>query len=418
MDYFDSEISHLIVKKSGSGICNYDIKSTITKEELPKTYNRIVPDRYFYSNSVDICSFLRGLYSANGSVVDNRITLKTTSYKLLERVQIMLSSLGICSYFTTNRSKMNKFANGEYECKQSYDLNIISDRNVFFDKIGFIQKYKMQKLANVINVIKHSNFRKKTYDIISVEFISEEEVFDITVDNIPHTYWTGGVNVSNCAEILLRSKQLCNLSSVICRSHDDKESLKRKIILATILGTFQSTLTEFRYLSKDWSKNTRDERLLGVSLNGILDCPLIYKEENVEFVRELRQLVVDTNKEWADILGIEESTATTCVKPEGCTTLDTKVKTTEGIKTVKEIYDLCEESDDIWLDLTRPIYVYDENNDVKLITKFFINGMSEVYEIVDELGNSYKFTGEHKLKTANGWKKVRDLTVDDDIISF
>jgi hypothetical protein len=105
----------------------------------------------------------------------------------------MLNSIGIKSYFTTNKSKQVEFSNGNYVCKESYDLNITVDRAIFLDKIGFIQKYKNDKIK-----VLPSSCKKNSYKIINTEYLGEEEVFDITVDNKSHTYWTQGCNVSNC----------------------------------------------------------------------------------------------------------------------------------------------------------------------------------------------------------------------------
>lgn len=123
-----------------------------------------------------------------------------------------------------------------------------------------------------------------------------------------------------CSEIILRPYQFCNLSSVIVRSHDDMDSLKRKVRIATILGTFQSTMTNFPYLRKVWEKNTAEERLLGVSMTGILDNTLLNNPDDPELpkrLEELRDYAVSVNAELADILGIPRSAAITCVKPEG-----------------------------------------------------------------------------------------------------
>jgi ribonucleoside-diphosphate reductase alpha chain len=123
-----------------------------------------------------------------------------------------------------------------------------------------------------------------------------------------------------CSEIILRPYQFCNLSSVIVRSGDTLESLKEKVTLATILGTFQSTLTNFPYLRKVWQTNTEDERLLGVSMTGILDNTLLnnaYDKELPARLEELKNVAVDTNKHLAAELGINASAAITCVKPEG-----------------------------------------------------------------------------------------------------
>ena len=116
-----------------------------------------------------------------------------------------------------------------------------------------------------------------------------------------------------CSEIILRPYQFCNLTEVVCRVTDDLVSLKEKVRMATILGTFQSTLTNFKYLRKIWKDNTEEERLLGVSLTGILDCPIW----NEEILQILRDVAVETNKKMSKDLGIPQSTAITCVKPSG-----------------------------------------------------------------------------------------------------
>ncbi len=122
-----------------------------------------------------------------------------------------------------------------------------------------------------------------------------------------------------CGEIILRSKGLCNLSEVVIREEDTLVSLKEKVRVATIIGTFQSTLTNFRYLRSDWRKNQEEERLLGVSMTGIMDHPVLSKpsDETIKWLTELREYAIETNKEWADKLGIPVSAAITTVKPSG-----------------------------------------------------------------------------------------------------
>lgn len=122
-----------------------------------------------------------------------------------------------------------------------------------------------------------------------------------------------------CGEIILRSKGLCNLSEVVIREGDTLADLKEKVRIATIIGTFQSTLTNFRYLRSDWRKNQEEERLLGVSMTGIMDHPVLSKptEETVQWLTELREHAININKEWAERLGIPQSAAITTVKPSG-----------------------------------------------------------------------------------------------------
>ncbi len=126
-----------------------------------------------------------------------------------------------------------------------------------------------------------------------------------------------------CSEIVLRSRQFCNLTSVVIRNTDTLEELKDKIRLATILGTFQSTLTNFRYLSSQWKKNCEEERLLGVSMTGIMDHPVMNGSESIDKLRswltDLKQVAVETNKIWSEKLGINPASAITAIKPEGTT---------------------------------------------------------------------------------------------------
>jgi ribonucleoside-triphosphate reductase (thioredoxin) len=122
-----------------------------------------------------------------------------------------------------------------------------------------------------------------------------------------------------CSEIILRDREFCNLSEVVVRPTDTRQSLLEKVRLATILGTFQSTLTNFKYVSAAWKKNCAEERLLGVSLTGIMDNPLTNgKEKNLDNLLEsLKAEAVAINKEFAEKLGIPQSVAITCVKPSG-----------------------------------------------------------------------------------------------------
>lgn len=134
-----------------------------------------------------------------------------------------------------------------------------------------------------------------------------------------------------CSEIILRSNQFCNLSEVVVRADDTVESLKKKVEVATIIGTLQSTLTDFRYLRNIWKKNTEEEALLGVSLTGIMDNKLLNQQTETiaDDLGILRRVAIDTNKKWAEKLGVNHSTAITCVKPSG--TVSQLVDSASGI---------------------------------------------------------------------------------------
>ena len=133
-----------------------------------------------------------------------------------------------------------------------------------------------------------------------------------------------------CSEIILRPYQFCNLTEVVVRASDDKESLKKKVRLATILGTIQSTFTHMPYLRKIWKKNTEQERLLGVSLTGIMDNMVLSKTlDSKTWLKEMKELAIDTNIYYSAILKIPQSAAITCVKPSG--TVSQLVDSASGI---------------------------------------------------------------------------------------
>ena len=141
--------------------------------------------------------------------------------------------------------------------------------------------------------------------------------------------WDFGTNP--CSEIILRPNQFCNLTEVVCRPTDSMATLLDKVEHATILGTIQATLTNFGYLRKRWQDNTEEERLLGVSLTGIMDSTLLNKNDSklADRLNKLREKAVVVNKEWSSTLGIPQSTAITCVKPSG--TVSQLVDSASGI---------------------------------------------------------------------------------------
>lgn len=141
-----------------------------------------------------------------------------------------------------------------------------------------------------------------------------------------------------CSEIILRPYQFCNLTEVVIRAGDTEEDVARKVRIATIMGTFQATMTHFPYLRKVWRKNTEEERLLGVSFTGILDNEWMGKvcEDTAKSLERLRDVAVATNAQFATLLGIPQSAAITCVKPSG--TVSQLVNSASGIHTRHSSY--------------------------------------------------------------------------------
>jgi hypothetical protein len=324
-DYFNDPVSEFIGEGHAAryGLA-WKVKTTLSEYDLPKTHQRIIPDRFIFGDVTTKISFLRGLFSANGSVVRNRITLKATSLDVIRGAQLMLNSVGIMSYYTTNKPSTVHWKNGEYQSKQSYDLNISVDRKRFYNLIGFIQNYKMEALKKSIHVL---GKRKKTFDIVGVDSLGDHEVFDITVDNSSHTYWTGGVNVSNCFEISFIPVTIdgvcgvvfCNLTSQNGSEIETFEDFLTATKAATIIGTLQATYTHFPYLGNVSQSLTEEEALLGVSITGLLDNPKILL--SAKHQKEAAELAIQVNKEWAEKLGINPAARVTCVKPEGTSSL-------------------------------------------------------------------------------------------------
>ena len=325
--YFESEIADFFTQRGYGGREEYcRIQGTIRAEELPYTYQRRVPERFLSGDVRTTASFLRGLYSANGSVVLNRVTLKTSSASLRDDVQLMLSGLGIRSYYTTNRSHKVQFANGEYECRESYDINISSDAKIFQHLIGFVHPYKNEKLSEAVSWYESGRQKqpkpKTNFDIIDTEYLGDEEVFDITVDNDTHTYWTGGVNVSNCCEVAFypvwkgqTGFGFCNLTTINAEACKTAEDFMKAAASASILGTLQAGYTDFPYLGPVSEAIAREEALLGVSITGIMRNPkLIF---NPEVLEQAAKRVLEANEDTARLIGINPCARGTANKPEG-----------------------------------------------------------------------------------------------------
>ena len=176
----------------------------------------------------------------------------------------------------------------------------------------------VSRSAMKANIRRSNTFREEHFGKTSILYRDDDHDF--------------GVNP--CAEIILRPNQFCNLTEVVVRSGDTLDELKEKVRLATILGTFQSTLTNFKFISKKWTDNTEEERLLGVSLTGIMDHEilsgdLIDETRLKKYLTELRKVAIETNMEWAKKLGIPSSRAITSVKPSG--TVSQLVNSASGI---------------------------------------------------------------------------------------
>jgi ribonucleoside-diphosphate reductase alpha chain len=329
-DYFNSEIKNLILEhRNGIKKGYYDVATTITS--LPKTYERSVPEKYKFSDFSTKCNFLRGLYSANGSIVSNRITLKTASFKIIEDVQQMLSSIGIPSYYTINKPHEVEFNNGIYDCKQSYDLNIgtLIGRKLFNNLIGFIQSYKTEKLSKTLETNQGSKQPKTTFEIVEKEFISEEIVYDITVEAEEHSYWTCGLLVSNCGEQFLGPGAVCLLGSMILPAYIknpftptcsfDFDSLVQDIKTA---NRFLDNVVEINNLPLPFlDKTLQFQRRHGLGVTGIgsalnMLCMKYGSKESIEFAEKISLLMAQESLKENIIIAKEKGSAPFCKEIE------------------------------------------------------------------------------------------------------
>lgn len=325
-DYFSSEIKDLFIEDRSRGFASkkdgiqaWIVKTTVKPSELPATYKRQVPERFYKGSSAKVRGFLRGLFTANGSVVGkesgSRVTLKASSFIVIEAVQEMLSSLGIRSYYTTNKAHDVEFENGTYLCRESYDLNVSADRHLFADLIGFLQPYKTQRLAASIKPKSQVHGRKDSFEIVSVEPRGEQEVYDITVEAAEHTYWTGGLLVSNCGEICLEPFETCIVNNTYpsrCKSFGE---FARAARYAT---AYNSIITLLPYHRPETNQIVGRNRRIGVSIAGLADWLHATSDEHVtRALRDVYKQVRDENEKLALEAGIPPSIRLTTMKPDG-----------------------------------------------------------------------------------------------------
>lgn len=281
----------------------------LSPEPLPA---RDFPD-YAFGSHEELCDFLSGMWSANGSVIrGHRVAYKATNLELVKVLkEILLEDFGINSYITTNKTKLTAFSNGSYQCRESYDLNISRSKDIlcFAEEISFVHEYKRAALRELILT--------KAPQVSSVVKRGVQKVYDF---NEPVFNWgvVEGVVVHNC-EALLMDRQLCNLSEVVVRTEDTKETLETKIRAAVLLGCIQAMETNFKNVHPDWLKNAEAERLIGVSLTGTCDSPLFKKvnDKTGKFLRDLHKYAHACAEEFAKELGIVTPKQITLTKPSG-----------------------------------------------------------------------------------------------------
>lgn len=276
-------------------------------------------------------NWLAGLIDSDGCKTKekngNGCQITSIDKNFLDNVRLMLTTLGVdAKICLMHEERMSNFG-GEKE---------YLSKPVFRIVIGCQSVFLLKQLGLQTNRVKFDgNYTRNASRFITVTDIEDlekyEEVFCFTEPK-NHTGTFNGI-VTGQSEIILRSREFCNLSEVVVRENDTPETLKEKVRLATILGTFQSTLTSFKYISKEWKKNCEEERLLGVSLTGIMDNKFmagkVMRDLLPAALENLRNHSVEVNKKLAKELGIEQSVSITCIKPSG--TVSQLVDSASGI---------------------------------------------------------------------------------------
>lgn len=184
-------------------------------------------------------------------------------------------------------------------------------RSMANNSVAYINKPSMAEFMDEwINLVKAGSGERGIYNRGSIR----SQIPPRRVPKIEKYFRDLGMNP--CGEIILRSRQFCNLTQVTARPDDTEKTLVYKTKIATILGTYQAMLTDFKYLQSDWKKNCEDEALLGVGITGMYDCPAL---KNPKVLRKMREVAIETNKKFAKRFGVNEASAITCIKPSGNT---------------------------------------------------------------------------------------------------
>lgn len=304
------------VNTTQSGILDFllnEVKLDIKKQSIPQTLYTIASEEFRKG-------FVDGLFSSDGGFYikknSQRISLSSSRPNLLLDVKKLLGFYGIESTDSVRETKNAQFPNGK-DYNRTYISSVLridksSDRQHFGKcfKLTVQRKNEQLKQMHMRQNIVSSGIVIKSTEPTNLY----EDVYDITVYDNVHCFQIDSCLSGNCGEVVLRPREMCNLSQSILRNTDTIQTLRNKIRIATILGTIQSLATYFPNLRQQWKDNCDEERLLGVDITGQLDNIPLLTEDNLS---GLKQLAIDTNKKYAEILGINQSVAITVVKPSG-----------------------------------------------------------------------------------------------------
>lgn len=300
----------------GTFIDTYDYRKTWKHGPLlAKTFVPI-------DGSLEYClNWLAGILDSDGTVTrdknGNGFQIVSVDKKFLLDTKLMLTRMGVRAKVVAGAEEGFKpmpdghGGSEDYFCQESKRL-LIGNMDVHhLGKLGL----KTERLEWHKNPPQRD--ARQFVSVVSVAPYAKEDVYCFE-EPINHTGTFNGI-VTGQSEIILLDGQFCNLSEVVVRANDTYETLKEKVRMCTIIGTYQSSLTDFDFIDPEIRKNCEQERLLGVSMTGVMDHPVLntVSEESETWLENLRDFSREVNKEWAEYLGINESAAITCNKPSG-----------------------------------------------------------------------------------------------------
>jgi len=267
--------------------------------------DKVLPEIYWELSKENKARVLSALFSSDGSVTDTKhrkiIQLSMSNPVLAQQIQLALTEFGISSKYTISERKHSK------RCKTEVILQIGNKTNIetFKNNIGFtLHPRKQQDLNNIIYVNPHSFVNHNKFTIESIEYIGEEEVFDLTVEN-SHNFIVNGLITHNC-----------NLCEINASDIETQEEFNARSKAAAFIGTLQASYTDFHYLRDVWKKTTEKEALLGIGMTGIASGKVF----NLD-MKQAAKIAVEENERIAKILGINKAARVTTVKPSGTTSL-------------------------------------------------------------------------------------------------
>lgn len=283
--------------------------ATEHKKRLPK-------EVFSWSESTK-CAFIAGAMDADGTAMDTvngfGYQISSVEKEWLLDFQSLLKTLGVYSKLALMKGACSKdFGDGygTYDSKDCWRLTISQ-----ISAITLASAVRFSRLTDLSTKSTAYKVRPRWNRVVSVVPSGiEEQVYCCTVPQTHAFSLTNRLLVGQCGEIYLRSKQTCNLTEIVARAEDTEDDLTEKAAIASILGTYQSTLTNFPYLSDEWRKNCEEERLLGVSITGLWDSPAA---RDPKVLQAMREQAIVSNKEYAARFGISPSAAITCIKPSG-----------------------------------------------------------------------------------------------------